>query len=142
MNFAAKPIRKTRETYWMHELQTIFPYGLNDRIGDEFKTDNKHIKVVTKFSTVLGKQSRPTRGKNYKGTPLFLPQQFLNDLNDKLNTNIKDALNFIKILISSMEKSYLKITHELLRTKLFDSSPNFIFSIYYHQDIDFIESKK
>ena len=33
----------------MHELQTIFPYGLNDRIGDEFKTDNKHINVAAKF---------------------------------------------------------------------------------------------
>ena len=36
MDFAAKPIRKARETYWMHELRTIFPYGLNDGIGDEF----------------------------------------------------------------------------------------------------------
>ena len=43
MDFAAKPLQKAREAYWMHELRTIFPYGLNDRIGDEFKTDNKHI---------------------------------------------------------------------------------------------------
>ena len=49
MDFAAKPLRKARETYWMHELRTIFPYGLNDRIGDEFKTDNKHINVAAKF---------------------------------------------------------------------------------------------
>ena len=40
-----------------------------------------------------------------------------------------------------MKKSYLKITHELLRTKLRDSSPDFTFSIYYHQAIDLIESK-
>ena len=39
MDFAAKPFRKARETYWMHELRTIFPYGLNDKIGDEFKTN-------------------------------------------------------------------------------------------------------
>ena len=39
MDFTAKPFRKARETYWMRELRTIFPYGLNDRIGDEFKTD-------------------------------------------------------------------------------------------------------
>ena len=38
-------------------------------------------------------------------------------------------------------KSYLKITHELLRTKLCDSLPDFIFSLYYHQAIDLIESK-
>ena len=43
MDFAAKPLRKAREAYWMHESRTIFPYGLNDRIGDEFSTDNKYI---------------------------------------------------------------------------------------------------
>ena len=40
-----------------------------------------------------------------------------------------------------MKKSYLKFTNELLSTKLCDSSTDFIFSIYYHQAIDLIESK-
>ena len=53
--------------------------------------------------------------------------------------NMKDAPNFSEI--SNMKKSYLKVTHELLSTKLSVSSPNFIFSIYYHQPIDLIESK-
>ena len=39
------------------------------------------------------------------------------------------------------KKSYLKITHELLSTKLCDSPPDFVFSIYCHQAIDPIESK-
>ena len=51
MDFAVNPIHKDRETYWMHELRTIFPYSLNDRIGDEFKTDNKHINAAAKFSS-------------------------------------------------------------------------------------------
>ena len=52
MNFAAKPLRIARETYWMHELRTVFPYGLNERIGNELKTDNKHINVAAKFSSL------------------------------------------------------------------------------------------
>ena len=40
-----------------------------------------------------------------------------------------------------MKKSYLKITHQLLNTKLCDSPCDFIFSIYFHQAIDLIESK-
>ena len=48
MDFVGKPLRKTRETYWMHKLRTIFPYGLNDRIEDEFKTDNKQINIAAK----------------------------------------------------------------------------------------------
>ena len=36
MEFAAKPIFKVQERYGMHKLRAIFPYVLNDRIGDEF----------------------------------------------------------------------------------------------------------
>ena len=58
MDFAAKPIRKARETYSMHELRTDFPYGLSDRIGDKFKTDNKHINFAAKFSSLPRKYSQ------------------------------------------------------------------------------------
>ena len=141
MDFAGKSLRKTRETYWMHELRTISPYGLNSSIGDEFKTDNKHINVAAKFSSLPRKYSRANRSKNHKGVLRLLPQQFVKDLNQMLNNSVKDAPNFIKISISSMKKPYLKITHQLLSTKLCDSPPDFIFSIYYHQAIDLIESK-
>ena len=50
-----------------------------------------------------------------------------------LNNNIKDIPNFIRILLSSMKKSHLKHTHELLSTKLSDSPPDLLFSIYYNQ---------
>ena len=140
MDFPAKPLRKARETYCMHELRTIFPYGLNDRIGDEFKTDNKH-NVAAKFSSLPRKYSCANRGKNHIGVHRLLPQQFVKDLNQMLNTSIKDAPKFIRISISSMKKSYLKIIHQLLSTKLCDSPPDSIFFTYYHQAIDLIESK-
>ena len=95
----------------MHELQTIFLYDLNDRIGDVFKTDNKHINADAKFSSLPIKYSRANRGKNHKVVPRLLPQQCVKDLNQMLNTSIKDAPNFIRISISSMKKSYLKITY-------------------------------
>ena len=65
----------------------------------------------------------------------------MKDLNQMLNTSIKHPPNFTRISISSMKKSYLKITHQLSSTKLCDSLPDLIFSIYYHQAIDLIESK-
>ena len=58
----------------MHELRTIFPCGLNGTIGDEIKTDNKHINVAAKFSSLPRKHSRANRRKNHKGVPLLLPQ--------------------------------------------------------------------
>ena len=117
-----------------------FPYGLNDRLGDEFKTDNKHSGAA-KFLSSPRNYIRANCGKSHKGVLCLLPQQFLKDLNYMLNTSIKDASNFIRILISSVKESYLKITHELLNTKLCDSHPDFRFSIYYLQIIDLIESK-
>ena len=141
MDFAAKPLQKARETYWIHELRTIFPYGLNDRIGDEFKTDDKHINVAAKFSSLPRKYSHANHGKCHKGVACLLPQQFVKDLNQVLNTSIKDAPSFIRISISSVKKSYLKIIHQLLSTKLCDSPPDSIFFIYYHQAIDLIDSK-
>ena len=128
MDSAAKPHRKVRETYWMHELRTIFPYGLNDRIGDAFNNDNKHIHVAAKFSSFTRKYSRANRGKTRKVFPAFYHKS-VKDLNQMLNTSIKDTANFIRISISSMKKSYLKITHQLLTTKLCDSPSDFIFSI-------------
>ena len=77
MDFSAKPLWKATETYWMHELWTIFQYGLDDRIGNEFKTDNKHINITDKFSFLPRKYSRANCGKNHKGVPSLLPQQFL-----------------------------------------------------------------
>ena len=58
-----------------------------------------------------------------------------------LNASIKDAPNFTRISISGMKKSCLKIILEVLSTKLCDHPLDFIFSIYYHQAIDVIESK-
>ena len=78
--------------------------------------------------------------KTTKVIPAFYHKS-VKDLNQMLNTSTKDTPNFIRISISSMKKSYLKITHQLLTTKLCDSSSDFIFSIYYHQTIDLIESK-
>ena len=46
MNFAAKLIQKARETYWMHELQTTFPYFLNKRIADGWNA------IVTYFRNI------------------------------------------------------------------------------------------
>ena len=141
------------ESYWMHELRAIFPYGLDDRIVDEFRTDDKHINVAAQFSSLPRKHSGKNHkggknhkdGKNHKGVPC----QFLKDLNHMLNTSMKDLnllkdlnlSNFIRISIFSMKQSYLKITHELLNTKLCDCPPDFIFFIYDHQAIDLIESK-
>lgn len=64
----------------MHGLQTVFPYDLNARVGDEFKIDNMPVSVATKFSFLPRKNSPANREKNHKGILLLLPQQVLDIL--------------------------------------------------------------
>ena len=38
----------------MMELNTMYPYGLNNRYGDEYKTENTYINVAEFFHQYLG----------------------------------------------------------------------------------------
>ena len=47
-----------------NNYQTILPYGLNDRIRDEFKTNNTCTNAASKFSSLRRKNNRVSSGKN------------------------------------------------------------------------------
>ena len=40
-------MRKKREDFWMKTLKTVYPYGLNDRVGDDFMRDQASIWVIS-----------------------------------------------------------------------------------------------
>ena len=61
--------------YPTHELQTRFPYGLTDRVADEFETDNAHITVATKFS-FFPRNSYANLRKIAKAFPVFYHNTF------------------------------------------------------------------
>ena len=44
--------RRKRQDYWMKTLRTIHPYGLNDRIGDDFLRDQATDRIGSKFPTL------------------------------------------------------------------------------------------
>lgn len=44
MDKSCQPSRKARKHYWMMELRIMYPYGNNDRYGDEYKTENMRFK--------------------------------------------------------------------------------------------------
>ena len=46
-------IRKQSEKTWMLKLRTIYPYGLNYCLGDEYKKENTHVLVYNKFPPPL-----------------------------------------------------------------------------------------
>ena len=126
MDVASKPVRKARERYWMMELRTVYPYGLNDRVGD--KTANTHINVANKFPSLARKYIRANRGTLHKGISKLLPNEFISDLSDILESSIIDAPNSIRVSLYSMKKRDLKIVHLLLNAKLSNESSHFLFS--------------
>lgn len=40
-------LRKARETHWMLKLRTVYPYGLNDRIGDEHRNTTGVLMIAS-----------------------------------------------------------------------------------------------
>ena len=60
-------IRRQKETDWMLKLRTVYPFGLNDRIGDEYITERGNIIISNKFPSLKrhNKHSRSRTKKPY-----------------------------------------------------------------------------
>ena len=106
-------------------LRTVYPYGLNDRVGDEYKTANTYINVANKFLSLPRKYIRANRETLHKGISKLLPNEFISNLSDILESSITDAPNFIRVSLYSMKKCDLKIVHELVNAKLSNESSDF-----------------
>ena len=135
------PARKARETYWMKELRTVYPYGLNDRIGDEPITPNTHINVGLRFKALPRRNKRISRGKLHNGITNLKPNDFIEKLKHVLDTDITSAPNFLRISLASMKKSNLKTVHQLLSDIISQNCPLAVYEQYLLQCFDIIESK-
>ena len=80
--------RKARELYWMKELRTVFPYGINNRIGNEPKGAEMDINVGTRF-WVLTRKNRCIRHRIlHNDISKIKPKDFVNEVKNMLETNI------------------------------------------------------
>ena len=69
--------RKQHEEIWMLKLITIYPYSLNDRLEDEYKKENTHVLVGTKFPHVPSKHDKVSYRTIHKNINPFSPDEFL-----------------------------------------------------------------
>ena len=133
--------RQKKETKWMLTLQTVYPYGLNDRVGDEYMAE-KEIRVVgTKFLALHRLYKRP----DYNFSKIKLDNSFLKENFVKIGTtyfdrNLKDAGYFIRASIKSSKKFFLKHicndVYDFLSSKA-DWFPN---QHWYEMTLDLIKS--
>ena len=68
--------KKSRETFWMLQFRTVFPYGLNDRIRDKHEERNTHVLVGQTFTPLERNHQRVIRGKCYQAFNFITPEIF------------------------------------------------------------------
>ena len=78
----------------MLKLRTIYPYGLNDRLEDEYKKENTRVLVGNKFPRVPRNHDRLSRGTIHKNNNYFSPDKFLIKLKHHLTHSLLDVPNF------------------------------------------------
>ena len=125
----------------MLELRTVYPFGLNDRIGDEWMTENTHSSVFTRFPTLPRRFERVNRGTNHKGNNNNTVAGFLENLDHILKESLSNASNYIRITLSSMKRSSLRDIHTILSNNITDNNSSNLYDQYYLQALDIIESK-
>jgi hypothetical protein len=121
-NGDSKRLRLSRETHWMLKLRTVYPFGLNDRVGDEWKQDDVTTPVSLKFPK-LCRSVRVTKGNKLNRNKSL--ESFLDNLTNILSNNIKEAMNFLRVFLFCSSKNILKSIYTALADLLNDCSDPF-----------------
>ena len=133
--------RRKREEFWMKTLRTVYPYGLNDRVNDDYMKDQENDRVGLKFPPLKRVYSRIGRGANRKGHCKLNHETFMDSLDHLLMTDIKEAMNFIRMSLTTMKKSSLKSLGDTINDFLLSKPTNFLYSQWYSVALDIIDCR-
>ena len=97
--------------------------------------------IGTKFLSLIRTYKRISRGKNRKGKNPLTPDSFLHRMNNILKNDIQDALNFIRMSLSTMKKSILKKLGSRITDLLSHKPPNFPYAQWYTVALDLIDCR-
>ena len=100
--------RLQREKHWMLKMRTVYPFGLNDRVGDEYKRDDDENPISSKFPKLSRHFDKATKGNHLNKNDTSV-DQFLIQLNSHLTINVREAMNFLRVCCYSYSKRVLKI---------------------------------
>ena len=110
--------RKARELYWILKLRTAYPYGLNDRLGDEFtKCSANEGLIGKKFPPLSRKHLRFSRGSHIKQNNTK-PNEFFNKFLYNLKHDRPNIHNFCRVSLLAMNKGSLKKVAILLNDQI------------------------
>ena len=139
MDPSVTKIRKGKEKNWMLKLRTVYPYGLNDMIGDEYR--HNVTSPIGIFFPSLPREDKTHVRKRFAskiGKPL---DTFLCDFDHILRNNLPSAMNFCRIYISSLKRSHLRSLGDIINDYLARQSGKFPFLPWYEACLDIICTK-
>ena len=81
----------------MLKLRIVYPFGLNDRVGEDDKC-NSDVKWITRKYPKLDRScKRHTKGNHKsKDNNNITAEVFLENLKNILNNDVKEAMNYIR----------------------------------------------
>ena len=134
--------RRKRETFWMLKLRTVYPYGLNDKIGDEYRKVASEIESIGKQFDKVDRKSKYDSCRHARVNKCNLnAEEFLKDLDIIITDNLPNTPNFLRINLTSMKKIQLKVVYTSLHERLFEIGENFQYTHWYLMACDIITSK-
>ena len=107
IDLSARRKRHQKERHWMLKMRTVYPFGLNDRVGDEFQKDGDENLISSKFPKLPRQFVKNTKG-NHQYKSQMSADQFLGEIDSVLQLNVKEAMNLIRVSLYSFNKKLLK----------------------------------
>ena len=93
-------------------MRVIYPYGLNDKASSKStQKNNNSDNIIGKLYPPLPRTGvRPPLGRNNKNnrTPRMTSDDFFSEVNRVIDTDIKNAMNTIRILLNNSKKKLMK----------------------------------
>ena len=137
---SAREKRVERENFWMKELRTIFPYGLNERA----RGHNDNVPVGKLFPPIPRSSVRKLRSRLHRNTHLDQMSHisFFQQLDDLLTNNqLNDTYYCIRTSLNRLKKKTLKqIAYEILSKGTLTNINGFS-EKYYLYILDIIDTK-
>ena len=134
-------LRRKKEKNWMLTLRTVYPYGLNSRIGDEYIPENDNLSIISRFPSLKRiKEHHKVRTK-LPTSNTFILDNFIYIINESLRHNIKNTMNLIRVLLSSLKKSHCRILADRINDYLLEKHDTFRFSQFFSAALDICQYK-
>lgn len=138
---AITTFRRKREDFWMKTLRTVYPYGLNDHVGDDYMRDQARERIGSKSPSLKRSFNRGNRREKRKGTNNINHDTFLEKLRKILTNDLTEALNFIRMSLTSMKKVELKRLGDKINDFLLGKPLYFPLSQWYTVALDIIDCR-